>query len=93
MSDTSRTGVKPTSTPSIQHDGPPIAPITDKKGFGRRWLFSQRHVDFLLSQGLPHLKVGKRRVRIVVEEGDRWMVEKYGLQRRGPLHAKEEATA
>jgi len=55
--------------------------ITDKKGFGARWGFSTRHVDNLLAQGCPHLKVGKRRVRIVVPEADLWMKERFGTRR------------
>jgi hypothetical protein len=55
--------------------------ITDKKGFGARWLFSVRHVDNLLRAGLPHCKVGKRRVRILVDEGDAWMKERFGTRR------------
>lgn len=62
--------------------------ITDKKGYARRWLFSPRHVDNLIARGLPCLRVGKRRVRILVNEADRWMVERYGTQRRG----KEQQT-
>jgi len=57
--------------------------ITDKRGYGRRWLFSPRKVDNLIADGLPHLKIGSRRVRIVIEEADKWMREKYGTQRRG----------
>jgi len=60
------------------------APVTDKKGFAARWLFSPRHIDNLIAQGLPHLAVGKRRVRIVVCEGDAWMRQRFGTQRRGP---------
>lgn len=58
-------------------------PVTDKKGYARRWLFSARKVDGLLAAGLPHLKIGKRRVRIVVSEADRWMMETFRVQRRG----------
>jgi hypothetical protein len=60
--------------------------VTDKKGYGQRWLFSPRHVDNLIAGGLPHLKIGSRRVRIVIEEADKWMLEKYGTQRRGKLN-------
>jgi hypothetical protein len=56
--------------------------ITDKKGFGEHWKFSARHIDNLIALGLPHLKIGKRRVRIVVEEADQWMREKFSTQRR-----------
>ena len=56
--------------------------ITDKKGYGQRWTFSTRHVSNLLAQGLPHLKIGKRRVRIDIAEADAWMREKFRVQRR-----------
>ena len=60
----------------------PAGNITDKRGFGQRWGFSPRHVDNLIAQGLPHLKIGKRRVRIIVDEGDEWMKHTFGTQRR-----------
>lgn len=56
-------------------------PVTDKKGYAERWLFSPRHIDNFLAEGLPHLKIGDRRVRIVVAEADRWMGEQFGVQR------------
>ena len=67
--------------------------VTDKKGYGQRWLFSPRHVDNLIAAGLPHLKIGSRRVRIVIEEADRWMLEKYGTQRRGPATGPKGGTS
>lgn len=63
-------------------DNKPAPTITDKRGFGARWMFSPRHVDNLIAQGLPHLKIGKRRVRILTEEADTWMRERFGTQRR-----------
>jgi hypothetical protein len=57
--------------------------ITDKRGFAERWKFSVRHIDNLLSQGMPHCRIGKRRVRIVVAEADRWMLERFGVRRLG----------
>jgi len=60
------------------------AEITDKRGYGLRWGFSIRHIDNLLAQGCPHLKIGKRRVRILVPEADDWMRQRFGTQRRGP---------
>jgi len=67
--------------------------ITDKRGFGLHWQFSTRHVDNLIAQGLPHLKIGKRRVRILIPEADAWMRQKFGHQRRGPARtpAKSES--
>jgi len=58
--------------------------ITDKRGYAERWRFSVRHIDNLIAQGLPHLAIGTRRVRIVVEEADAWMHQRFGTQRRGP---------
>lgn len=66
--------------------------ITDKRGYGARWLFSVRHVDNLLAEGLPHLKIGKRRVRIVISEADAWMRERFGTRRRGPVNPKPADT-
>ena len=57
--------------------------ITDKKGYGLRWGFSARHIDNLIAQGLPHLKVGSRRVRIEVGPADEWMRRRFGRQRHG----------
>jgi hypothetical protein len=62
--------------------------ITDKRGFGQRWGFSPRHVDNLLSQGMPHLKIGLRRVRIVVAEADAWMHDRFATRRRGPANQR-----
>jgi hypothetical protein len=62
-----------------------LSPVTDKKGFGARWGFSVRHVDNFLAAGMPHLRVGSRRVRILVDEADLWMREKYGTRRNGKL--------
>ncbi len=72
------------------------ADITDKRGYGARWSFSVRHVDNLLAQGMPHLAIGKRRVRIVIAEADAWMREKFATRRRrvvGMVATKEGRTA
>ena len=60
------------------------SPYTDKRGYGQHWQGSTRWVDGLLAQGLPHLKIGKRRVRINIPEADAWMQEQFRVQRRGP---------
>jgi hypothetical protein len=61
---------------------------TDKRGYAARWTLSVRHMSNLLSQGMPHCKIGKRRVRIVVAEADRWMVEQFGVRRIGKENAR-----
>lgn len=62
--------------------------ITDKSGYAARWRFSPRHIDNLLAQGLPHLAIGRRRVRIIITEADAWMKEKFGTRRRGPANTE-----
>lgn len=59
-----------------------LASPTDKRGYAQHWQGSTRWVDGLLAQGLPHLKIGKRRVRIFIPEADAWMVEQFRVQRR-----------
>jgi hypothetical protein len=58
------------------------AEITDKSGYGERWGFARRTIDNLIAQGLPHLKIGKRRVRICIPEADAWMWKRFGQQRQ-----------
>ena len=48
---------------------------------------STRWVDNELQKGLPHLKLGPRRVRFDLEEVRTWLKEKYGAQRRGKVAA------
>lgn len=62
--------------------------ITDKKGFAKHWHGSVRWVDGLLCQGLPHLKIGARRVRIFLPEADEWMRAQFGTQRNGKAVVK-----
>ena len=59
------------------------AEITDKRGYGERWGFKSRKVDGLLALGLPHLKIGARRVRILIPEADAWMKQQFSVQRGG----------
>jgi hypothetical protein len=58
------------------------SPFTDKRGYAQRWQFSTRKCDDLIAQGLPHLKIGKRRVRICIMEADSWMQAQFRVQRR-----------
>ena len=58
------------------------SPYTDKRGYAQRWQSSTRWVDARLADGLPHMKIGQRRVRICIAEADRWMEEQFRVQRR-----------
>ena len=48
---------------------------------------SLRWVDGELAKGMPHLKLGPRRVRFDLEEVRTWLKEHYGQQRRGKVAA------
>ena len=57
---------------------------------------STRWVDLQLQQGMPHLKLGKRRVRFDLNEVRQWLKDRYAQQRRGPARpptAKTENAA
>ena len=60
--------------------------ILDKRGYAERWSFSPRTIDNFLREGLPHCRIGKRRVRIFVADADAWMRQKFFCQRRGRLN-------
>jgi predicted DNA-binding transcriptional regulator AlpA len=72
------------STPDTATGTKLAAEIADKRAYAARWGFSVRHIDNLLAQGCPHLKIGKRRVRLVVAEADEWMKRTFATQRRRP---------
>lgn len=46
--------------------------------------FSPRTVDKFLAAGMPHLRIGKRRVMLVPDEAVAWLKERYGQRRRAP---------
>lgn len=73
--------LNPTPQPAGGIDKP-AATITDKRGYGARWQSSVRTVDNWIARGLPHLKIGARRVRIDIEEADAWMRSQFSVQRR-----------
>jgi hypothetical protein len=73
----------------VTNSQPALAsPFTDKKGFAKRWQGSTRWVDDLIARGMPHLKIGSRRVRICVAEADAWMQEQFRTQRRAAKGAQ-----
>lgn len=75
--------VKENNTPAAATDDTQLAAtITDKRGYAARWQGSVRWIDGLLAQGLPHCKIGPRRVRILIPEADVWMHAQFHTQRR-----------
>ena len=71
------------ATPDTATGPNPADTITDKRGYAARWHFSVRKIDDLLAKGLPHLAIGKRRVRICIAEADDWMQAQFRVQRIG----------
>ena len=72
------------------HPFKPETTITDKRGFGQRWQVTPRTVDNWIAQGMPHFCLGTRRVRISIEEADRWMREQFATRRRKAHRANSE---
>jgi hypothetical protein len=58
--------------------------LLDKRGLADlAGMHSTRWVDDQLAAGMPHLKLGQRRVRIDAAEALEWLRQKYGQQRNG----------
>ncbi len=69
------------------------AEITDKRGYAARYSVATRTIDNFLGQGMPHLKIGNRRVRIVIAEADAWMRENFATRRLSRLKPNPEREA
>ena len=88
-SDTIDEGCAVKTVPSAPTANGADLPITDKRGFAARWQFSTRQVDNFLAQGMPHFKIGKRRVRIAIAEADAWMRERFSQRRISRISMKD----
>jgi hypothetical protein len=49
---------------------------------------SVRWVEGEMNRGMPHLRLGARRVRFDLQEVAVWLKETYGCQRRGKLNTR-----
>lgn len=68
-------------------------PLGDKHDVGAlAGGMSVRWVDGQLSIGMPHLKIGNRRVRFDLEEVAAWLKERYGRRRFGAGTSTTETT-
>ena len=68
-----------TSLPDTADNTGVTPEIVDKRGYAARWRLCVRTIDNYLKAGLPHLRLGQRRIRIVVKEADEWMRKKFGV--------------
>jgi len=64
-----------TTTNNGAHD------FATKRELAARYRFSVRHIDNLIAKGMPHMKIGARRVRINITQADAWMQEQFGTRR------------
>lgn len=55
--------------------------------------FSKRWVDLQMAAGMPHMRVGPRRVRFDLAEVREWLLAKYHVQRRGAVKATAKGRA
>jgi predicted DNA-binding transcriptional regulator AlpA len=60
-------------------------PLADKRRVAAYANLSVRTIDNLMAEGLPHLKIGRRRVRFDLPEVSTWLRQKYGVARIGQL--------
>jgi predicted DNA-binding transcriptional regulator AlpA len=72
------TGDKLATTSNLPSLGDKRAVAVLAGGMSVRW------VDGQLSKGMPHLKIGSRRVRFDLIEVAAWLKEQYGQRRLGP---------
>ena len=63
---------------TLAHDSTSPAPFGTKQDVARMLQMSTRTVDSYLAAGLPHLKLGTRRVRFDLATVKAWVLEKYG---------------
>ncbi len=52
-----------------------------KRELAKLYSLSTRSIDNFLAQGLPHLAIGARRVRIEASQAHAWMRERFGTRR------------
>ncbi len=62
-----------------------VSPYIDKQALAHRMGITRRTVDNWLQRGLPHLKLGSRRVRFDLREVDDWFRAHCRVVRRGKL--------
>ena len=73
--------MKPEATPG--NEPVPATCFADKRAVAAlAGLRSTRWVELQMAAGMPHLKLGPRRVRFDLEEVRQWLKEKYHQQRR-----------
>jgi len=59
------------------------AVIGRKKDFAQHIRVSPRSVDQMLANGMPHMRISNRMVRINFAEATQWLEEHFRVQRRG----------
>ena len=64
----------------------PAVQLLDKRALGTLLQLSTRSISNQMERGMPHLKIGQRRVRFEPEQVLTWLRSTYSCQRLGKLN-------
>jgi predicted DNA-binding transcriptional regulator AlpA len=73
--------------------GDVTAGLLDKRDLARLLKLSPRSISNWMDKGLPHLRLGERRVRFVAPDVMKWFQENCGCQRIGKLNGNQATPA
>lgn len=74
--------MKETERESAEFDPVQTPPhFLSKRDLAKLYSLSTRTIDNFLADGLPHLAIGARRVRIEASQAHAWMRERFGTRR------------
>lgn len=76
--------------PSSESPVPP-SPYIDKKALATRLGLSRRTIDNWMQRGLPHLKLGDRRVRFDLRDVEPWLQRQCRTVRYGKARQNRSA--
>jgi hypothetical protein len=64
------------------------AQLLDKNDLARLLKLSPRSISNWMERGMPHLRLGERRVRFIQEDTLAWLKANYSCSRIGKLNAR-----
>jgi excisionase family DNA binding protein len=67
--------------------------VLTKKEIADHLRFTPRYIDQLIAQGMPHMKIGKRRCRFFKDEVDQWMRDRFATRRIGRVNPQPTEAA
>jgi predicted DNA-binding transcriptional regulator AlpA len=64
-----------------------VSPFGNKRAVATLLCLSVRTVDNLMARGLPHMKIGSRRVRFDLTQVSEWAKREFSVRRLGAGHS------